>query len=45
VFLGSENFSDNSLNHNRELGLIVSDSGVLSGVEQAFTSDFNHTSG
>jgi phosphatidylserine/phosphatidylglycerophosphate/cardiolipin synthase-like enzyme len=45
AFLGSENFSDNSLNHNRELGLITSDSGVLSGVEQAFTADFNQTSG
>ena len=45
VFLGSENFSSNSLNNNRELGLIVSDSGVLSGVEQAFTADFNQTSG
>ena len=45
VFLGSENFSDNSLNHNRELGLIVSDASILSGVESAFTADFNHTSG
>jgi phosphatidylserine/phosphatidylglycerophosphate/cardiolipin synthase-like enzyme len=40
VFLGSENFSDNSLNHNRELGLIISDSAVISGVESAFNSDF-----
>jgi phosphatidylserine/phosphatidylglycerophosphate/cardiolipin synthase-like enzyme len=40
VFLGSENFSSNSLNHNRELGLIVSDSAVISGVESAFNSDF-----
>ncbi|MYS20696.1 hypothetical protein GTW78_10760 [Streptomyces sp. SID4948] len=42
VFAGSENFSDNSLNHNRELGLITTDSGVLSGIEAAFTADFNH---
>jgi hypothetical protein len=41
VFLGSENFSDNSLNHNRELGLIINDSGVISGVEATFTADFN----
>ncbi len=41
VFLGSENFSDNSLNHNRELGLIINDSGVLNGVESTFTADFN----
>jgi phosphatidylserine/phosphatidylglycerophosphate/cardiolipin synthase-like enzyme len=40
VYVGSENFSDNSLNHNRELGLIISDSGVLNGVESAFASDF-----
>ena len=41
VFLGSENFSDNSLNHNRELGLIINDSGVISGVEATFTADFD----
>ncbi|MEV0408413.1 phospholipase D-like domain-containing protein [Actinoallomurus sp. NPDC050550] len=40
VFEGSENFSDNSLNHNRELGLIVNASGVLRGIETAFRSDF-----
>jgi hypothetical protein len=40
VFQGSENFSDNSLNHNRELGLIISDAGVLSGIESAFNADF-----
>ncbi|HEU5417258.1 MAG TPA: phospholipase D-like domain-containing protein [Streptosporangiaceae bacterium] len=41
VFLGSENFSSNSLNNNRELGLIISDPAVLSGVESTFTADFN----
>jgi phosphatidylserine/phosphatidylglycerophosphate/cardiolipin synthase-like enzyme len=40
VFAGSENFSDNSLNHNRELGLIVTDSAVLSGIESTFNGDF-----
>jgi hypothetical protein len=40
VFQGSENFSDNSLNHNRELGLIISDTGVVNGIEAAFNSDF-----
>jgi phosphatidylserine/phosphatidylglycerophosphate/cardiolipin synthase-like enzyme len=40
VFAGSENFSDNSLNHNRELGLIVTDASVLSGVESTFAKDF-----
>ncbi|MBR7839061.1 putative Ig domain-containing protein [Actinospica durhamensis] len=43
VFLGSENMTDNSLNSNRELGLIVSDSGVLSGVESTFNTDFGST--
>ena len=45
VFLGSENFSDNSLNHNRELGLIVSDAGLLTGVESTFNADFGQTGG
>jgi phosphatidylserine/phosphatidylglycerophosphate/cardiolipin synthase-like enzyme len=40
VFLGSENFSDNSLNDNRELGLIISDPGVIDGVETTFDADF-----
>ncbi|QUQ64011.1 phospholipase D-like domain-containing protein [Kutzneria sp. CA-103260] len=45
VFQGSENFSDNSLNHNRELGLIISDSGVAAGLESAFNADFGSTGG
>lgn len=45
IFLGSENFSTNSLTANRELGLIIGDSGVLSGVEAAFTADFTKASG
>ncbi|WP_344571218.1 phospholipase D-like domain-containing protein, partial [Kitasatospora viridis] len=45
AFAGSENFSDNSLNHNRELGIITTDSGVVSGLETAISADFNHTSG
>ncbi|MFD7906161.1 phosphatidylserine/phosphatidylglycerophosphate/cardiolipin synthase family protein [Kitasatospora sp. NPDC057904] len=40
VFAGSENFSDNSLNNNRELGLITTDSGVLSTIESTFATDF-----
>jgi phosphatidylserine/phosphatidylglycerophosphate/cardiolipin synthase-like enzyme len=43
VFLGSENFSDNSLNDNRELGLIISDPAVLGGVESTFNADFGQT--
>jgi Putative Ig domain/PLD-like domain len=44
AFAGSENFSDNSLNHNRELGLITADSGVVSGLESTFTGDFTGSS-
>ncbi len=40
VFAGSENFSDNSLNNNRELGLIVNSPDVLNGIETTFTKDF-----
>jgi hypothetical protein len=44
AFQGSENFSSNSLGSNRELGLIVSDPGVVTGLESAFNADFNHKS-
>jgi hypothetical protein len=44
VFVGSENFSANSLNDNRELGLITTDPGVLSGVESTFSGDFSGSS-
>ncbi len=44
AFVGSENFSSNSLNDNRELGLITSDSGVVSGLESAFAADFSGSS-
>ncbi|MEU7165853.1 phospholipase D-like domain-containing protein [Streptomyces morookaense] len=40
VFAGSENFSDNSLNNNRELGLIVNSPDVLNGIETTFKKDF-----
>jgi PLD-like domain/Putative Ig domain len=41
VFIGSENMTANSLNDNRELGLIVSDPGVIDGVETTFNADFD----
>jgi len=44
AFMGSENFSSNSLNDNRELGLITTNSGVVSGLESTFTADFTGTS-
>lgn len=41
AFVGSENFSAQSLDQNRELGIIVSDSGVLSKLSSTFQSDWN----
>jgi len=40
AFAGSGNFSSNSLNDNRELGLITTDPAVLSGLQPAFAADF-----
>lgn len=41
LFVGSENFSTDSLDDNRELGLIFSDAACMAGVEAAITADFN----
>jgi phosphatidylserine/phosphatidylglycerophosphate/cardiolipin synthase-like enzyme len=41
LFLGSENFTADSLTKNRELGLIFSDAACLTGVYTAVTADFN----
>ena len=41
AFVGSENISTQSLDANRELGLIVSDSGVLNTLQQMFQIDWN----
>ncbi len=40
AFIGSENFSNTSLNENRELGLITSTPSVLSGIVSVFGRDF-----
>ena len=40
AFVGSENISTASLDHNRELGLIVSDQSVLSTLQQTFQQDW-----
>jgi phosphatidylserine/phosphatidylglycerophosphate/cardiolipin synthase-like enzyme len=40
IFIGSENFSNTSLNENRELGLIISTPAILSSVDSTFASDF-----
>ncbi len=40
-YIGSINFSDYSLNKNRELGFITHDDTITSGLAAALTSDFN----
>jgi phosphatidylserine/phosphatidylglycerophosphate/cardiolipin synthase-like enzyme len=40
VFIGSENFSSTSLNDNRELGLITSNTSVMSAIASDFSTDF-----
>jgi phosphatidylserine/phosphatidylglycerophosphate/cardiolipin synthase-like enzyme len=40
VFLGSENFSETSLDKNRELGIILNDSAIMSSIESTFESDW-----
>jgi len=42
IFIGSENFSDTSLNDNRELGLIISSHAVMAAVAGTFAADFRH---
>jgi hypothetical protein len=41
AFVGSENLTSNSLNDNRELGLIVSGAVVADGLETTFDGDFS----
>jgi phosphatidylserine/phosphatidylglycerophosphate/cardiolipin synthase-like enzyme len=41
LFVGSENFSTDSLDKNRELGLLFSDPTCMAGVQAAITADFN----
>jgi phosphatidylserine/phosphatidylglycerophosphate/cardiolipin synthase-like enzyme len=42
IFIGSENFSNTSLNQNRELGLIISSRPVMSAIAGTFASDFRN---
>jgi phosphatidylserine/phosphatidylglycerophosphate/cardiolipin synthase-like enzyme len=42
VFLGSENFSNASLNENRELGLILTDGAILTSTHTTLTNDYNN---
>jgi cardiolipin synthase len=41
AFIGSENFSSNSLNKNRELGIIISDPRAISSIESTFEKDWS----
>jgi cardiolipin synthase A/B len=41
LFIGSENFSDTSLERNRELGMIVTDLAVLSSINRTLAADFH----
>jgi cardiolipin synthase A/B len=41
AFVGSENISTASLEHNRELGILVSDQNVLSTLQQTFQQDWS----
>lgn len=43
AFVGSENISSQSLDQNRELGIIVSDSSVLNTLQQTFQRDWNQS--
>jgi cardiolipin synthase A/B len=42
VFIGSENFSNTSLNENRELGLIISNQTIMSSIASTFATDFKN---
>ena len=41
AFIGSENFSPTSLDKNRELGILVDDSGILQVLSSTFNDDWN----
>lgn len=43
AFVGSENISAASLDHNRELGVIVSDQNVLNTLQQTFQQDWRNS--
>jgi cardiolipin synthase A/B len=42
AFLGSQNFSDTSMDKNRELGLIVSDATIRASLSRTFNTDYAH---
>jgi phosphatidylserine/phosphatidylglycerophosphate/cardiolipin synthase-like enzyme len=42
AFVGSENFSANSLDDNRELGVLIADFGVITTLNQTFQQDWRN---
>ncbi|CAN5752765.1 hypothetical protein BH23CHL5_BH23CHL5_09060 [soil metagenome] len=42
LFIGSQNFTSNSLDNNREVGLIVNDPAAIARVSRAFETDFTN---
>ncbi len=44
AYVGSVNFSTQSLDSNRELGIIISDSNIVQILQNTFTSDWNNAS-
>jgi cardiolipin synthase len=42
VYLGSENFSETSLDRNRELGLIIAGPAIMASLAHTFAGDFAH---
>lgn len=42
IFIGSQNFSNTSLNENRELGLIISNQTIESSIASTFATDFKN---
>ena len=45
AFVGSENISTQSLDQNRELGILVSDASVMHTLEQTFQQDWGDSQG
>ncbi len=41
MYLGSQNFSSNSLNKNRELGLFITDANIISEIQSVFKKDWD----
>jgi len=43
AFVGSENISTNSLNNNRELGLLISKANVITTLASTFSTDLSQS--